>query len=202
MDKWQLIIDPPEDPSANMARDEKLAKRVREGVQPPTLRVYEWSEPCISLGRRQNPEDLPAELIARGLPIVRRPTGGGAVVHRLDELTYTLAMPPRLLPPGIRLHQLPGLLHEKLQSALLNSGLISSEALALVHAECLTTTPSLCFASPVCGDLLYRGEKVAGLSLRAWRECLLLQGSIQGLPVPYDELLDTLAFAVEESFQG
>jgi hypothetical protein len=55
---------------------------------------------------------------------------------------------------------------------------------------------SLCFETPVCGDLLYRGRKVAGSALRAWREGLLIQGSIQGLPIRPDDLIDSLDQAV------
>jgi len=91
--EFEIIVDPPGEPAANMERDERLAQRVREGLQPPTLRIYQWSRPCISLGRGQLLENLPEELRGKGVPVVQRPTGGGAVLHLLDEWTYTLAMP-------------------------------------------------------------------------------------------------------------
>ncbi|MBI3318220.1 MAG: lipoate--protein ligase family protein, partial [Candidatus Omnitrophica bacterium] len=86
MEIWRLIIDPPGSPSDQMARDEGLAREVLHRSHPPTLRVYRWSAPAITMGRRQNLDDLPAELLRKNLPIFHRPTGGGAVLHRRDEL--------------------------------------------------------------------------------------------------------------------
>ncbi|MBI3333459.1 MAG: hypothetical protein HYZ93_05160 [Candidatus Omnitrophica bacterium] len=195
-----VILDPPGDPAANMAADEALAACVRRGADPPTLilRIYRWNQPAISLGRRQRLEDLPAELIRRGLPIVRRPTGGGAVVHSPSgELTYAVAIPRPLFPRGLPLHQVAGLLHRGLREELIRRGSIPADDLDLA---CAGGSPSpspaaLCFAASACGDLLYRGGKVAGSALRVWRDGLLLQGSIQGLPLPLEFLAEALSQA-------
>lgn len=186
-----VIVDPPGDPAANMAVDERLAHRVRQNLAPPTLRTYRWDQPAISLGRRQRPEDLPRELIQKELPLVRRPTGGGAVVHDTEEFTYALAMPLERIPVRVSLKGLACLLHQRLRGQLVSRGWVGADELLEAHVESEKPSP-LCFSAPVAGDLLYRGRKAAGSALRVWREAFLIQGSIQGLPVPARQLRDAL----------
>lgn len=93
MDYIRLINDPPLDGPSNMARDEALLVCVGRRISSPALRLYEWSTPTISLGYFQHYSDyesLPPP--AGALPVVRRLTGGGAILHDL-ELTYSLAIP-------------------------------------------------------------------------------------------------------------
>lgn len=82
-----------------MAVDEAILKCVGCGDAPPTLRLYAWQPPCISLGYAQPVADVSlAALESRGWDIVRRPTGGQAILH-MDELTYSVIGPkgePRL----------------------------------------------------------------------------------------------------------
>lgn len=77
----------------NMARDEALLTRVGEGQSPPTLRLYQWRDPTISLGYFQHFADVARlDPPLRELAVVRRLTGGGAILHDL-ELTYSLTLP-------------------------------------------------------------------------------------------------------------
>lgn len=178
-----------------MAADEDLASRVRQSLAPPTLRIYRWSRPAISLGRRQPLEELPRELAQRRIPMVRRPTGGGAVIHQLDELTYALAASRSILPPRLSIKQLPLVLHQCLKNEFVRQGGVPSGDLQLASSD--PAGPAVfCFSSPVCGDLLYRGRKVAGSALRVWREAFLIQGSVQGLPVAQEPLQNALLEAV------
>ncbi len=197
---FSLIIDPPMPPQANMDRDEEMAQSVRDGRAPATLRIYRWNQSAISLGRRQNPHDLPAALLRQRLPIVQRPTGGGAVVHSVDELTYAAAFPRAFVMPGVRLNQIPTLVHRQLRDELVNRGSVLAENL-LLQQEDSPGPYTFCFSTPVCGDLFYRGKKIAGAALRAWRECLLIQGSIQGFPIAYSELVNLLPVALRGGFQ-
>src|SRR5215213_2662474 len=94
--RWRLLDTPPAPGAWNMAVDEALAESVRRGGAP-VLRVYRWSPPCLSLGRNQPARGryrLDA-LAARGIDVVRRPTGGRAVLHD-RELTYAAALPEAL----------------------------------------------------------------------------------------------------------
>lgn len=192
---WRLLIDPPGDPAASMNLDAGLAERVRRGLAPPTLRIYRWDQPAISIGRSQRPEELPQELMERGLPIVRRPTGGGAVIHSRDELTYALTAPRSILPIGLPIRQLHSFLHRSLRDELIQRIGVSPEELWVVPGGSAGPA-TVCFSSPVCGDLMYRGRKIAGSALRVWREAFLVQGSIQGFPSANGELQSALMEAV------
>ena len=192
---FDLTEDPPGDPAGNMAADERLAEKVCKGTVPSTLRLYGWDRPAISLGRRQSEEDLPQTLFREGLPLVWRPTGGGTVVHQPEEFTYALAVSRADLSPQLPLKQLPERLHECFQCELVNRDWIPAGDLRLAP-DSGAGSGLLCFESPVQGDLLYRGRKVAGSALRVWREAFLIQGSIQGLPVANERLQSVLLEAV------
>src|SRR5690606_10060386 len=81
----------------NMAVDEALMDSVREGGAA-VLRFYRWEPACLSLGRNQPAAEWydRQEIARRGLDVVRRPTGGRAVVHG-RELTYSVVTPERML---------------------------------------------------------------------------------------------------------
>ncbi len=94
---WRLLTDPPATGAWNMAVDEALLDGVAAGIAPPTLRFYQWAPPCLSLGYFQ-PFDVVdvAGCLRLGVDVVRRPTGGRAILHD-RELTYSVALPRGLL---------------------------------------------------------------------------------------------------------
>ena len=76
-----------------MAMDEAILRAVAAGHVPPTLRFYSWEPPCLSLGRGQKVSDVDLRgLHITGFDLVRRPTGGKAILH-IDELTYSVIAP-------------------------------------------------------------------------------------------------------------
>jgi lipoate-protein ligase A len=87
---WRLIVDGAESGAHNMALDRALLAGRAAGTSPPTLRLYRWKRATLSLGRFQDVSavDL-SEARVRGVDVVRRPTGGRAVLHD-DELTYSV----------------------------------------------------------------------------------------------------------------
>jgi lipoate-protein ligase A len=91
---FRLITDAFFDGACNMARDEAISQAVSAGEQPPTLRLYGWQPAAISIGTSQRiaTVDL-ARCAADGVGVVRRSTGGLAILHT-DELTYSIALPP------------------------------------------------------------------------------------------------------------
>ncbi len=199
MADWRLIIDPPGGPEANMASDEKIARQVQERAAPPTLRIYRWSRPAVSLGRRQKLETLPADIHEKSLPLVRRPTGGGAVLHSMDELTYAVAVLPSMIPAGVRLSAVPGRIHHFLRERLVLTGAVSADDLVLATSDS-GGSYAVCFSAPVAGDLSFLGKKAAGSALRVWKEAVLIQGSVQGIPVKQEDLQGALMSAVEKIF--
>lgn len=93
MEKLRLIRDGPLDPYLNMAVDEAIATCVGAGRSLPTLRLYGWSPSAVSIGYFQ---ELAEEVdlgfcTSHDLIVVRRITGGGAVLHGEGELTYSMA---------------------------------------------------------------------------------------------------------------
>src|SRR5215475_3676287 len=91
--RWRLVLTPAARGAENMALDEALmerARRTREWV----LRVYSWRTPTISLGRNQTARgryDL-ERMRECGVDVVRRPTGGRAILHA-REITYSVTAP-------------------------------------------------------------------------------------------------------------
>lgn len=93
METWRLLVDGPLDAAANMACDEALLESMAAGVAPPTLRLYQWRPAALSLGRFQRSAAVDTAACARvGVSVVRRPSGGRALLHD-SELTYALVAP-------------------------------------------------------------------------------------------------------------
>lgn len=93
--EWRLIVDDePRSGAWNMALDEAIMNAVGAGDAPSTLRFYQWAPSCLSLGKRQ---PISGVSLARchddGVDVVRRATGGWAILHT-DELTYSIATRP------------------------------------------------------------------------------------------------------------
>lgn len=87
---WQYIIDPPLSGAKNMARDWQLM----EGCSSPILRLYSWAQPTLSLGRNQSDGWIDQNLCRTcHVEVVRRPTGGRALLHMPGEITYAVIVP-------------------------------------------------------------------------------------------------------------
>ncbi|MFL5383984.1 MAG: biotin/lipoate A/B protein ligase family protein [Longimicrobiaceae bacterium] len=172
--RWRLIDTPPAPGAWNMAVDEALAASVAGGGTP-VLRFYRWEPACLSLGRNQPARgryDLCA-LAAAGIDVVRRPTGGRAVLHR-RELTYSVAAPAALLGP-------PRHAYAAINRALV-AGLRRLGATASVQPStgARAPIPSLapCFAEPVEGEVVAAGRKLVGSAQRVLGSVLLQHGSL------------------------
>lgn len=173
----RLLDDGPLGGAVNMARDEALLTLVGAGDSPPTLRLYRWREPTISLGYFQQYADV-VELPppAGDLPVVRRLTGGGAILHDL-ELTYSITIPSKhpLNEGGPnRLYQLA---HDALINCLRALGLTTSRC-GFTDDSSAARGPFFCFERRHCFDVLYQHEKLAGSAQRRTRTAVLQHGSI------------------------
>ena len=90
---WRLLNTGYLDGATNMAIDEAISRAVQAGVVLPTLRFFGWLPACLSLGQAQPGADVDREACrADGVDVVRRPTGGRAILHT-DELTYSVIAP-------------------------------------------------------------------------------------------------------------
>jgi len=173
----RLLDDPLLTGPVNMARDEALLTLVGDGESPPTLRLYEWSPPTISLGYFQRYADCAAlDAPAGELPTVRRLTGGGAILHD-RELTYSLTIPVghTLLDRGpIRLYEI---VHDAIIAALADAGVDARRA-GVSDGSGAAKGPFFCFARRHCLDVVIGGAKIAGSAQRRTRTALLQHGSI------------------------
>ena len=87
---WRLLFTAPADGAWNMAVDEALLSHANEGEYAATLRLFAWDPACLSLGYAQKASDVDMDALhQRGWTLVRRPTGGRAILHT-DELTYSI----------------------------------------------------------------------------------------------------------------
>lgn len=171
---WRLLITPPAAGAWNMAVDEAIAAHAGRGDVPPTLRFYQWQPACVSLGRHQPLADIDlARCAAQGYDLVRRPTGGRAILHT-DELTYSVAGP----------QEDPILAGAVLDSYLrLSQGLLAGlERLGLVVSKAPLTSRSSADAGPVCFEVPSAYEIVVPArrsSSVAYRDPKKLVGSAQ-----------------------
>ncbi len=98
--RWRLIRSQALSGAMNMAIDEALLLVHAAGKTLPTLRLYEWSPPAVSLGLLQPVHAINERLChTLGYDLVRRPSGGGAVLHE-HEVTYAIVMDGNLCPEG------------------------------------------------------------------------------------------------------
>ncbi|HEX3302618.1 MAG TPA: biotin/lipoate A/B protein ligase family protein [Thermomicrobiales bacterium] len=98
-DPWVLLPIEPATPAMNLALDEELTLRVGADERPPTLRFWSWTASCIVLGRFQSVRNEVQEenARARGVEIVRRISGGGAMfIEPEGAITYSLYAPAEM----------------------------------------------------------------------------------------------------------
>ena len=197
MRQWRLIYDPPAAGAHNMAVDDAILASVLAGQAAPTLRLYAWSPPCLSLGYGQKSTDVDFHRVAEsGWHVVWRPTGGRAILHA-DELTYSVA-----LPAGHPLAD--GDIVESYRR--ISQGLVAGlSSLGLIpHADRRTQTHGVsgpvCFETPSHYEITVNGRKLVGSAQVRRKGGLLQHGS---LPLCGDlgHICDGLAFPDEASRQ-
>ena len=158
MRQWRLIYDLPTSGIWNMAVDEAILQAVARGEAPPTLRFYDWSPACLSLGYGQRAADVDFDAVARqGWAVVRRPTGGRAILH-VDELTYSVALPgDEPLAAGDILDS-----YRQISQALVHGlALLGAHALAEPQSERARGGP-VCFEVPSHYEITVGGRKLVG----------------------------------------
>ncbi len=182
-----------------MALDEAILEAIEKDASPPTLRLYAWEPACLSLGYAQRVGDVDLDrLQSFGWELVRRPTGGRAILH-IDELTYSVVGPasdPRLAGSVLESYH-------NLSEALLNAlHLLMIPAEALPKAGQPTSgnrpTPAnqnpVCFEVPSHYEITSSGKKLIGSAQARRKEGVLQHGS---LPLTGDltRITQALAFS-------
>lgn len=170
--RWYFHESAPGTGAHNMGMDEALMARAASSGGA-VFRVYGWSEPTLSLGRNQRARglyDLDAAA-ALGVGIVRRPTGGRALLHD-HEVTYSVTMPVADVTEARRAYDF---INEVLLSAITALGVPAARATGTVA---LPPGPRPCFDVPAEREIVVDGRKLIGSA--QWRNggALLQHGSI------------------------
>ena len=177
---WRYIDSGPQPGALNMALDEALFEAHAAGEVPPTLRIYTWRPAAISLGRFQRIEtsvDLDA-CKRLGIDVVRRPTGGRAILHTEEEVTFSLVVSEERL--GTR-----GVMDSyRTLAAGIVAGLRSLGLDAkLVERSAPSPSPAMphdpaCFAVKARCDLVVGSSKLVGSAQVQRRGYILQQNSL------------------------
>ncbi len=180
-----------------MAADEAILEHIYRGEAMPTLRLYSWDPPCLSLGYAQSFNDVYVErLHIHGWDVVRRVTGGRAILHT-DELTYSVAGPAEepVLSGGVLES------YNRLAQALLHAVKSLSVPVEMKEHEDGHTQQNLnpvCFEVPSTYEITVNGKKLIGSAQARKKEGVLQHGS---LPLTGDltRICDALVFEDESA---
>ena len=177
MDNWRLILHPPYPAAWNMAVDEAILESTVNGASLPTLRLYGWQPFALSLGRTQKFNEVDTStLAANGWDIVRRPTGGKAILHA-DELTYSVCAA----------QDDPHVSGNVLESyRMLSQGLLKGLQLAGIQADSQPSgeksmdrlTNPVCFQYPSDYEITFGGKKLIGSAQARLGNGVLQHGAI------------------------
>ncbi|MEW5959456.1 MAG: biotin/lipoate A/B protein ligase family protein [Chloroflexota bacterium] len=196
---WRLLITPPLDGATNMAIDEAILHALAAGRGQPTLRLFQWAPPCLSLGYNQHWAEIDEAACRRlGYTWTRRPTGGKAILHT-DEATYSLIIPqddPRIVGGVVESYR------------ILSLGLLRSLELLGVEANQANYDEDagnahrhqggpVCFDTPSRYEITWQGKKLIGSAQLRRKKIVLQHGSLP-LHGDLNRILEMLNFSVEE----
>jgi len=201
--EWRLIDSGYLDAYTNMAIDEAVFLMREKLGLPATLRFYAWKPAAVSMGYFQKIEDPSLEEYKRQkIPIVRRFTGGGAILHR-NEITYSLACSTHEFSAFKDITKTQQLVHEAIILGLQNLG-INAE---LERKETERPDPYFCFVNPSKYDVVEAGRKIVGSAQRRKNKAFFQHGSIlmdnkipfEGAEKRYKEkIIDSLTLGFEK----
>lgn len=175
---WRVLSDGPQSGPWNMALDEAVARAVGRGEAAPTLRFYAWSTPTVSLGRLQTARGAVDRAICaqRAVEIVRRPTGGRAVLHNA-ELTYSVCVPSGGLWGRLSVEESFRCISEALIAGLRRLGVVASLGPA-DGGRSVASQTGACFQVRRMPAVLVAGRKLIGSAQRRWDRVILQHGSL------------------------
>lgn len=185
MERWRLLQTKPATAAWNMALDEALLEAVANRDSPPLLRLYRWQPAAVSLGYFQRGSDVVNLDVCQrlGLDVVRRGTGGRAVLHD-REVTYAVIAregTPRF--PGT-INGNYQVIAAALHALLCSYGLeVTAAGPARPQTGASGAEQSACFTAPASFEQVYRGCKLTGSAQKRQHGAFLQHGSI---PVDLD----------------
>ena len=170
--RWRLFMTEPLDGADNMALDEALLARARESDEC-VLRAYAWATPTLSLGRHQRAVGVFERAAERGVSVVRRLTGGRAVLHH-REVTYSVTAPATR--------------SDTLRASYASINMILLDALQRLGVRAALAQPTEkrlpppgsapCFELPAPGEIVFGARKLVGSAQLRDGGAFLQHGSI------------------------
>ncbi len=185
----RIISEGAEHAFFNMALDEAISESVRQKASPPTLRLYQWDRPSLSIGYFQKISEIDTDYCnKKDYPIVRRQTGGRAILHDA-ELTYSLSSLNNTYPfKGSLLDN-----YKTISNALLSGlKLIGIDAeMSFIKKRNEGHRNPACFKAASFGEVTVESRKLIGSAQKRYTDGFLQHGSILFSFCP-EELSNTL----------
>ncbi len=177
MNTYRLIISEPADGAWNMAVDEAILEAVSSNKAIPTLRLYSWQPACLSLGFSQSIQDVDLQRLKdRGWGLVRRLTGGRAILHT-DELTYAIIAPiGEPLVAGSLLESYNRIARGLLK--VLEKIDLTVDINAHIPGLNSNAAGPVCFEIPSAYEITFQGKKLIGSAQARRKQGVLQHGSI------------------------
>jgi len=180
---WRLLVSDALDGPTNMALDEALLRSRVLKSGPPTVRFYAWSPPTVSLGYAQPFAGTvdPEQCVALGIGIVRRPTGGSAILHEGPdrEITYSVIAREGDFPGADDVLETYRVLGQGLAQGLERLGVAARLApLVRGRREPGGSPPAFCFQRTGAYEIAVGGRKLIGSAQRRQRGAFLQHGSL------------------------
>ena len=173
---WRLLNTDQHDGATNMAIDEAISRAVVAGLVPPTLRFFGWQPACLSLGQAQPGSDVDREAFRlNGVDVVRRPTGGRAILH-IDELTYSVIAPDNEIRVAGTIVESYKRLSEGLLNGLKLMGVPTQQA-DRVDGHDAEQGP-VCFEVPSNYEIVFDDKKLVGSAQMRKAGVVLQHGTI------------------------
>lgn len=161
--------------AANMARDVELALSLGRGGAAPVVRIYGWDPPAVSVGHHQDEGEIDrAALAGAGFDLVRRPTGGRAILH-WNEATYCAAVPSSLGSPRAVYAMINEALLEGIRAMGIDAVLAGSDD--DLRRAWSTAEGVPCFSFSVRSEIRAGGRKLVGSAQRRFPGGVLQHGS-------------------------
>lgn len=181
-------------PAVNMAIDTMLFYRAIEDQNMAVFRFFKFDRTCISIGKNQKLDNIPLNISDSGLEVVRRPTGGGAVIHDHD-LCYSMVIPEYYLGKHTSLLDAYSIITAGFKLGFNECG---------IHVEYGTGNTNgvqpLCFSSALPYELTINGEKLVGSAQKRAKGILLQQGAIVNkYNIPDGKLMNAILNGLRKS---
>ncbi len=159
-----------------MAMDEAISEAVRQKLSPPTLRLYRWSRPSLSIGYFQKISDVNTDHCQKmDYPVVRRLTGGRAILHD-EELTYSFSSSNDSPPFSSSLHEDYSVISMAILTGLKECGIDAD--ISFERKRGSGQKNPACFKSVSYGEITIHGRKIIGSAQKRYRNGFLQHGSI------------------------